>query len=315
MNTTRKKARRSRRFTPHPPLPAVTPSRTRSPGCHSSSSCDTVSPATPFGTGCADGRETSDANESPGSRHGGRRMLGVGVTVVGGGNSMNISTAQSPHGQDRHRRQSRVAARLSRREVLQVAGAAGVAASLGKALAAVERASAAGAQGGELFYGLTNKFDTLDPNVTTFSDVARMAYHMFDPLLWESKAGVFVPGLAEKWEVNADATQYTFHLRRDVKFHDGTPFNAEAVKFTFDRIVDPALKSQSAFSAIGPYDSSAVADPYTVVVKFKDPYAPFLSSVAQSLLSPVSPDAVKKYGKDFGTHPVGTGPFKIGRAH
>jgi peptide/nickel transport system substrate-binding protein len=173
------------------------------------------------------------------------------------------------------------------------------------------RARAAGAQGGELFYGLTNKFDTLDPNVTTFSDVARMAYHIFDPLVWESKAGTFVPGLAERWEVNPDATQYTFHLRRDVKFHDGTPFTAEAVKFTFDRIVDPNLKSQSAFSAIGPYDSSTVVDPYTVVVKFKDPYAPFLSSVAQSLLAPVSPDAVKKYGKDFGTHPVGTGPFKF----
>ena len=224
---------------------------------------------------------------------------------------MKVSPPRSPEWQGRHHLQSRVVTRLSRRELLRVAGAAGVSASLGTAFAAAGRTSAAGAQGGELFYGLTNKFDTLDPNVTTFSDVARMAYHLFDPLLWESKAGVFVPGLAERWEVNPNATQYTFHLRRDVKFHDGTPFNAEAVKFTFDRIVDPALKSQSAFSAIGPYDSSVVVDPYTVVVKFKDPYAPFLSSVAQSLLSPVSPDAVKKYGKDFGTHPVGTGPFKL----
>ena len=203
------------------------------------------------------------------------------------------------------------AERLSRRALLQAAAAAGLTASLGAAFGDLRQAGAASASGGELFYGLTNKFDTLDPNITTFSDVARMDFHMFDPLVWQSKAGVFVPGLAERWEVSADAKQYTFHLRRDVKFHDGTPFTADAVKFTFDRIVDPALKSQSAFGAIGPYDSSAVVDPYTVVVRFKDPYAPFLSSAAQSLLAPVSPDAVKKYGQDFGTHPVGTGPFRF----
>src|SRR5215469_13661921 len=72
-------------------------------------------------------------------------------------------------------------------------------------------AAAATTGGGELFYALSNKFDTLDPNVTTFSDVGRMAYHLFDPLVWETKAGEFGPGLAESWEVNASADQYTFH--------------------------------------------------------------------------------------------------------
>ena len=223
---------------------------------------------------------------------------------------MRIPTTQSPKGEGRRIRSG--TARVSRRTFVKIAAAAGIAASLGETLGETGRTLAAGAgQGGELFYALSTKFDTLDPNVTTFSDVARIAYHIFDPLVWESKAGVFVPGLAERWEVNANATQYTFHLRRDVKFHDDTPFNADAVKFTFDRIVDPNLKSQSAFSAIGPYDSSVVLDPYTVVVKFKEPYAPFLASVAQSILAPVSPEAVKKYGNDFGTHPVGTGPFKF----
>ncbi|HKX18377.1 MAG TPA: ABC transporter substrate-binding protein [bacterium] len=192
-------------------------------------------------------------------------------------------------------------------------GAFGVAAAvaLGGLAGPIRRAAAAAQNGGELFYGLTNRFDTLDPNVTTFTDVGRIAYHIFDPLIWESKAGTFVPGLAERWEINAAADQYTFHLRRGVRFHDGAPFDAEAVKFTFDRIVDPALKSQSAFSFIGPYAGSTVPDPYTIVVKFKEPYAPFLSSVAQSVMAPVSPAAVKKFGNDFGTHPVGTGPFKL----
>ncbi|HUZ01759.1 MAG TPA: ABC transporter substrate-binding protein [Thermomicrobiaceae bacterium] len=165
--------------------------------------------------------------------------------------------------------------------------------------------------GGELFYGLTNKFDTLDPNITTFSDVIRMANHMFDPLVSQAQAGQFTPWLAQKWEVSTKADQYTFTLRTDVKFHDGTPFDATAVKFTFDRIVDPNNKSQSAFSAIGPYDSSQVVDPATVVVKFKDGYAPFLDSCSQTTLAPVSPSAVQKLGKDFGNQPVGTGPFKF----
>lgn len=164
--------------------------------------------------------------------------------------------------------------------------------------------------GGELVYALTDKPDTYDPNITTSTDVGRVDFHIFDPLVWSPKADEFIPGLAEKWEVTSTADQYTFHLRSDVKFHDGTPFNADAVKFTFDRIVNPELKSQSAFSAIGPYDSTTVSDPQTAVVKFKQPYAPFLASCAQSLLAPVSPTAVKKYGKDFNFHPVGTGPFK-----
>ncbi len=166
-------------------------------------------------------------------------------------------------------------------------------------------------QGGELTYALATRFDTLDPNVTTFSVVGRMAFHMFDQLVREPNPGQFVPGLAEKWEINATADEYTFFLRKDVKFHDGTPFNAEAVKFTFDRVVDPNTKSQAAFSALGPYQSSTVVDPYTVRVKFKSPYAPFLDSVSQPFLSPVSPTAVQKFGKDFGSNPVGTGPFKF----
>jgi len=165
--------------------------------------------------------------------------------------------------------------------------------------------------GGELTYALTNKFDTLDPNVTTATDVGRVTRHLFDSLVWQPKPSEFIPGLAAKWEISPTADQYTFHLRTDVTFHDGTPFNADAVKLTLDRIVNPDLKSQTAFSLIGPYDGSTVTDPSTVVVKFKSPYAPFLDSLAQPYLAPVSPTAVQKYGKDFGNNPVGTGPFKF----
>src|SRR5215831_1188960 len=173
--------------------------------------------------------------------------------------------------------------RVSRREFVGRALHAGAAVAFADALGTRRRAAAQAAgetpqPGGELIYGAPTRFDTLDPNVTTSSAAARAAFHLFDPLIWEVKAGEFVPGLAEKWEVNAAADQYRFVLRKDVKFHDGTPLTAEAVKFTFDRIVDPELKSQMAFSGIGPYESSTVVNPSTVVVKFKRPFAPFLSS-------------------------------------
>lgn len=170
--------------------------------------------------------------------------------------------------------------------------------------------------GGTLVYGLATTFDTLDPTVTTFSVVGKIAYHVFDPLVWQTSGGKFEPGLAESWQVSPDAKAYTFKLRKDVKFHDGTPFNAQAVKFTFDRIVDPATKSQTAISVLGPYDGTDVIDDATVRVRFKTPYAPFLDSVSSPYLVPVSPDAVRKAGKDFGsTALVGTGPFKFESYH
>jgi peptide/nickel transport system substrate-binding protein len=224
--------------------------------------------------------------------------------------------AEGPMGRERQAARSDGAeVRPSRRELVGGALGAGAlsrAGALGRPRGAASQGAGETPQpGGELVYGAPTRFDTLDPNVTTVSAVGRVCYHLFDPLVWEVKAGEFMPGLAEKWEVNAAVDQYRFLLRKDVKFHDGTPFTAEAVKFTFDRIVDPELKSQMAFSGIGPYESSTVVDRYTVVVKFKRPFAPFLSSVAQSVLAPVSPEAVKKHGKDFGGRPVGTGPFKF----
>jgi peptide/nickel transport system substrate-binding protein len=164
----------------------------------------------------------------------------------------------------------------------------------------------------ELKYGINNNVDTLDPNVTTFSSVGIIMNHVVDPLVWEPTLGKYEPGLATEWSVNADATEYTFKLRQGVKFHDGTPFNGEAVKFTFDRIANPDTKSQTAVSLLGPYQETQVVDDYDIVVKFKSPFAPFLDSAAQPYLGIVSPTAVQKAGADWGVKTiVGTGPFMI----
>ncbi len=177
---------------------------------------------------------------------------------------------------------------------------------------AAAAAPAAGNKGGNLVYGLNTKFDTLDPTVSTFSVVSTIGYNVFDPLVWETAPGKFEGGLLESWDVSADGKEYTLKLRKDVKFHDGTPLKADAIKFTFDRIVDPATKSQSALSAIGPYDSTTVVDDYTAKVKFKQAYAPFLNSMSTPVLSPQSPTAVQKAGKDYGvTTVIGTGPYKL----
>ena len=168
------------------------------------------------------------------------------------------------------------------------------------------------AAGGELVYAVSTKFDTLDPNVTTFTSVGRITIHVVEPLIWETDLGKFSPGLATDWSVNATASEYTFHLRKDVKFTDGTPFNAAAIKYTFDRIMNPDLKSQTAISLMGPYKETQVVDDYTAVVKFSAPYAPFLDSAANPYLGIVSPDAVKAAGKDWGVSKlVGTGPYKL----
>ena len=71
------------------------------------------------------------------------------------------------------------------------------------------------------------------------------------------------------------------------------------------------MKSQLAFSLIGPYDSTTVVDPFTVKGKFKSSYAPFLDSAAQPFLSIMSPTATEKFGKDIAVNPTGTGPYKF----
>jgi peptide/nickel transport system substrate-binding protein len=195
-------------------------------------------------------------------------------------------------------------------EATATSGASAPTATAGTSEPTATAASSGDAQqGGELIYALANRIDTLDPTITTFSDSVRMANHMFDPLVWQPQPGEFIPGLATSWEVAETADQYTFTLRDDVTYHDGSPLTADAIKFTYDRIVDPNTKSQVAFSALGPYESTDVTDPQTATVNFTKPYAPFLNSVSSVLLTPLPPAVVQELGFDFGIQPVGTGPF------
>ncbi|OLC29395.1 MAG: hypothetical protein AUH31_07140 [Armatimonadetes bacterium 13_1_40CM_64_14] len=200
--------------------------------------------------------------------------------------------------------------RIPRREFLKRAGMGVGALAASQVLPLLTRAYAQGI--GTLTYGMAGGFDTLDVTATTFTRVGRIALHIIDPLVWAVAPGQYAPGLATSWTVSPDATAYTFNLRQDVKFHDGTPLTAEAVKVTFDRIVDPNTRAQTAFSFIGPYDRSEVVDRYTVRVRFKSPNAAFLDGASSPYLGIISPAAVQKYGQDFGRVVfVGTGPFML----
>lgn len=119
------------------------------------------------------------------------------------------------------------------------------------------------------------------------------------------------PGLATEWTVNDDATVYTFTLRQDVTFHDGTPFNAEAVKFNFDRIAE--AKAGAGYAALGAarYADTTVLDEFTVQVTFHETYVQFLNQLGLRLWFD-SPAAVAEHGEDYGTLVVvSTGPYKV----
>ena len=170
---------------------------------------------------------------------------------------------------------------------------------------------AADAPGGTLVIGLDQEPPTLDPHASPSAVTYQVIASVTESLLFKAPDGKVSPWLAESWTPSRDGRSVTFKLRRDVKFHDGTPFNADAVKFNFDRIVDPKFKAGGARAQLAGYAGSKVLDEFTVQVSFETPYAPFVTYAAAGTLSMVSPKAVKESGDQVHTRPVGTGSFMV----
>lgn len=120
----------------------------------------------------------------------------------------------------------------------------------------------------------------------------------------------FEPALATDWRVSDDGLTWTFHLREGVRFHDGTTFNAEAVKFNLERSIDPEQNPLNR-PLWDPLTSVRVVDEYTVQITTNMPFATLLNTLAHGSAAMVSPAAVAQYGDSFDRNPVGTGPFKI----
>jgi glutathione transport system substrate-binding protein len=162
----------------------------------------------------------------------------------------------------------------------------------------------------DLVVGVPDNLTGLDPadlNDNVSQSAARL---MFEGLYILDHDMKLVPALAESYETNEEATEFIFHLRKGVSFHDGTPFNAAAVKFSFDRTGNPAnhLKRQSLFSLV---DHTDVVDDYTVRVVLKYPFGAFVNDIAHPGAMIVSPKSVQEFGKEVMRHPSGTGRYEF----
>ena len=179
-------------------------------------------------------------------------------------------------------------------------------------------ALAAAQPAGTLVVGLVAEPVNLDPAQVTDANSNRVGRRIVETLVtFPEESTQIVPGLAESWTIGKDALHYTFKLRKGVAFHDGTPFDAEAVKFSIERQINP----DHPFNKLGKYPFAnfyfgnikavEVVDPHTVEFILKEPRASFLAAMAVPAASIVSPTAVKRYGQDYPNSPVGTGPFKF----
>jgi peptide/nickel transport system substrate-binding protein len=164
--------------------------------------------------------------------------------------------------------------------------------------------------GDTLSFALSLDPETLD-SAKTISETADWVISEFllESLVYFDKDGTLKGQLAESWDVSSDNTQITFHLRHGVKFQDGTDFNADAVKFNFDRAMDPATASPT-LAYIPTLKQVDVVDPYTVKLTFSKPDASFwVNMTSYPYFWMNSPTAVKAEGDQYGRQPVGTGPF------
>jgi peptide/nickel transport system substrate-binding protein len=167
-----------------------------------------------------------------------------------------------------------------------------------------------------LAFADANEIVVARPTSTTAMDPgflresATIVDNIFDTLVMRDKDMKLVPGLAESWTA-IDDTTWEFKLRHGVKFHNGEDFDAGSVKFTIDRVLDPAAKSPT-LSYIRTVSSAEVIDPYTVRIKTTgpDPLLPTRMSRYPAYMVP--PKYVAEVGNDvFATKPVGTGPYKF----
>jgi peptide/nickel transport system substrate-binding protein len=203
-----------------------------------------------------------------------------------------------------------LASRINRRQLLQRSAAAGLAAPL--VARGITVAAQDAAKGGSLsivFVGEEPKL--IDAQIDPFDPAALTCTWVADTLVSIDAEGNYIPSLATEWTTSEDGLTWTFTLRSDVTFHDGTPFNAAAAKANFDRILDPASASAQAAATLGPVVSTTAVDDVTFEVVHSAPWVPFLDSISKGFIPMWSPTALEEYGLDqFSLHLVGTGPFR-----
>lgn len=208
---------------------------------------------------------------------------------------------------------------LSRRDVLARAAALGLAlpamsllpGNTAAARAAAFQRTARAPKGQIVFATRMSELADLHPFTARLSRAMAVAYQINEGLVKFAPDLSIVPGLASAWSVSKNELVYTFRLRQDVKWHDGTPFSGNDVKFTFGAAV--ATNSQSAArTVLTTYIKRLRVSRNTVVITLREPYSPLLSVLAtQLLILPAHKLRGDVYNAGFRQAPVGTGPFKI----
>jgi ABC-type transport system substrate-binding protein len=163
----------------------------------------------------------------------------------------------------------------------------------------------------ELVIAIGAQPEALDPIAMASAPAATVGQHIHQSLIYMAPDGTFKPALAESWESAPDGLSWTLRLRKGVKFHDGAPFNAHAVKVNLDRFLDPDNKAPFRF-LVTEIAEVEVVDEHTVRLKLKKPFAPITSNLSHSFIGMLSPKSLEGLEKGKTTENiVGTGPFKL----
>jgi oligopeptide transport system substrate-binding protein len=180
------------------------------------------------------------------------------------------------------------------------------------ALAAVSSALAQEAKpGGEIVVTYQNDVATLDPAIGYDWQNWSMIKSLFDGLMdYEAGTATLRTDLAESYEISPDGLTFTFKLHPGVKFHNGRELTADDVKYSIERVLDPATQSPGA-GFFGSIKTISVVDPLTIKFELSRPDATFLHVMAINFAHVVPKEAVDEFGADFGKHPVGTGAYKL----
>ncbi len=168
-----------------------------------------------------------------------------------------------------------------------------------------------GPVGGEFIAGIVELPDTLDPHKTGAAITSTILGNCGDSLLAKDYDGNYVGAIASDYTISEDGLVWTFTIRDGITFHDGTPLTAESVKWSFDRVLDPATAAVTAGGLIPDGATTSLPDEKTFQITLAEPFAPFLDNLTASTLSIVSPTAVQEMGDEFGQKPVLTGPWMV----
>ena len=177
--------------------------------------------------------------------------------------------------------------------------------------AATAAPAAAKPTGGTLVYARNMDTKTLDPHFSAQLSERYALYLIYNTLVAYDKDFNIVPDLAASWDIGDEGKSITFHLRPNVKFHDGTDCDAAAVKWNIDRVLDPSINSPLKGQLQPPLEQVEVLDKTTVRLRSSTAWRPLLAALGERPGFIVSPTAAQKSGGDFGRTPVGSGPYRF----